>query len=72
MQRKYEFTGETKFAPDKMTTLYRIKAIRDFGEVKAGDFGGWLEDEENLSHEGNAWVADEAMVCYDARVYEDA
>ena len=27
-----------------------------------GDFGGWIEREENLSHKDAAWVGDEAMV----------
>lgn len=37
-------------------TLYRIKALRDFGNVKKGDLGGYVEKEENLSHNGSAWV----------------
>lgn len=24
-------------------TVYRIKAVRDFGDVKAGQLGGWIE-----------------------------
>lgn len=32
--------------------LHRIQATRDFGDVKAGDFGGWIEKKENLSSEG--------------------
>lgn len=58
--------------------LYRIRALKDFGDVKAGDLGGDIEKEENLSQEGNCWVSDEARV-YDnakvsgnARVYNDA
>ena len=58
--------------------LYRIRALKDFGDVKAGDLGGYIEKEENLSQEGNCWVSDEARV-YDnakvsgnARVYNDA
>ena len=30
-------------------TLYRIKALVDFGDVKAGEFGGYIENEENLN-----------------------
>ena len=44
-------------------TLYRIRALRDFGNVRAGDVGGYIECERNLSQDGNAWV------CGDARVY---
>lgn len=37
-------------------TLYSIRALRDFGDVKAGDFGGWIESEDNLSQAGDCWV----------------
>ena len=36
--------------------MYRIQAIRSFGIVKEGDFGGYIELSQNLSHDGNAWV----------------
>ena len=36
--------------------LHRIQALKDFGDVKKGDFGGWVEKEENLSQEGNCWI----------------
>lgn len=52
--------------------VYRIKALRDFGNVKKGDLGGYIESEDNLSHEGTAWIYDDAEVYGDARVYEDA
>lgn len=66
---KYEFTGETKSILG--CTLRRIRAIKDFGNVKKGDMGGWIENERNLSHDGNAWVADEACVFGNARVFGD-
>lgn len=53
-------------------TLYRIKALRDFGNVEKGDLGGYIESENNLSHYGNAWVWGDARVCGDAEVYGDA
>lgn len=58
--KKYEFTDEKKLVGNH--TLHRIRAVRDFGVVKAGDLGGWIEDEDNLSHDGYAWVYDEALV----------
>lgn len=60
--KKYELTGETKEIGG--VTLHRIRALIDIPEhdVKAGDLGGWLETEENLSHNGAAWVADLACV----------
>ena len=53
-------------------TLYRIRALKNFGTVKAGDIGGYIEKEENLSHEGTCWVYDNARVCENARVCGDA
>lgn len=70
--KKYEFTGEVKSIDEKM--LHRIRAVRDIPEhnVKAGDLGGWLETEENLSHNGAAWVMDSAYVMGKARVTDSA
>ena len=73
--KKFEFTGETKILFDG-TILHRIKALVEFNLgyfiVKAGDLGGWIEKEENLSQDGNAWVYCNAMVYGNARVYCNA
>ena len=53
-------------------TLYRLKAKTDFGIVGKGQLGGYIEKEENLSHDGNAWVYDNALVYGDALVSGDA
>ena len=37
-------------------TLHRIQAIKDFGDVHKGDLGGFVENKNNLSHDGDAWV----------------
>ena len=63
--KKYELTEE-KITLDENQTLYRIKALKDFGDVKAGDLGGFVESEKNLSQDGNCWISD------DVKVYEDA
>ena len=68
--KKYEFVKED-FVVMNDHLLYRIKAVRDFGSVKVGDLGGYIEKEENLSHEGDCWVDDNAMVYEDATVYDD-
>ena len=72
-QMKYEFTGEMKkvglFGD---IIVRRIRATIAFGVVKAGDLGGWIEKEENLSQEGDAWVYGDARVYGDAEVYGDA
>lgn len=53
-------------------TLYRIKALKDFGDVKAGEIGGYIESENNLSHNGECWVYDDAKVFENAEVYGNA
>ena len=72
--KKYEFTGETKQIStiSGTVTLHRIKASVTFGNIKSGDIGGWIEREENLSHDGDAWVSGDAQVSGDARVYDNA
>jgi NDP-sugar pyrophosphorylase family protein len=52
--------------------VYRIKALHDFGAVKKGDMGGYVENEDNLSHSGECWIFGNAYVIDKARVYEDA
>ena len=68
--KKYELTDDTVQIFGK--TLHRIKALRDFGDVKAGDLGGYIEIESNLSHDGDAWVFGDARVYGDAWVSGDA
>ena len=70
MNPKYEFTGETMDCFGY--TLRQIEAIENFGDVKKGDIGGWIETEKNLSMYGNAWVSDDARVFGNARVSGDA
>jgi hypothetical protein len=53
-------------------TLHRIKAVRSFGDIKEGDFGGFVEKEENISGHFEAWVYGDAKVWGDARVYDNA
>ena len=68
--KKYEFTGEVKVKFG--VTFKRIRALIDFGNVKKGELGGFIEKEENLSHSGDAWVSVDAWVCGNARVYGNA
>ncbi len=71
--------GEKKYelVPDRQiivagTTLYRIRALKDFGNVKAGNLGGFVRSEDNLSQDGDCWIADEAQVYDEAVVSDDA
>ena len=61
MMKKYEMlASDCLSAGDR--TVYRIRALRDFGDVRRGDLGGYIESEDNLCHAGNAWVYDAAQV----------
>ena len=72
IEKKYELI------PSDKEGLYRIKALKDFGNVKNGDIGGYVEGEKNLSQYGDCWiydnaiVSDNAQVCNNARVYDNA
>lgn len=74
--KKYELTDETMEYDGHI--LHRIRALRDFNDVKAGDLGGWVQSEKNLSHDGYAWIYDNGKVWDDAtigdyaRVYDNA
>ena len=68
--KKYELTDEC--IQHGVRKLYRIKAVKDFGNVRTGELGGFIEKEENLSHKGNAWVYGNAKVSGNAGVYGDA
>ena len=71
---KYRLTDETKVIENAYSrkTLYRIQAIVDFGDVKAGELGGFIEKESNLSQDGLAWVYDDAMVYGNALATDNA
>lgn len=68
--KKYELTNES-ITLGNGTKLYRIKSLKDFGDVKAGKIGGYVQSENNLSQEGNAWVSGNAEVYGDAEVKTD-
>ena len=69
--KKYELTNESMELTGGVT-VYRIKSLRDFADVKKGQLGGFIQHEANLSHEGDAWVCDNARVFDKARVIENA
>ena len=67
-EKKYEILKEQPLEFNGLT-LYRIRATRDFGEVKAGDLGGFVEEEGNLSQDGDCWLFDDAKAFHCGRVY---
>ena len=76
MNKKYELTDETIEWYGR--TLYRIRAVKDFRDVKKGELGGYVQGEHNLSHYDDCWiydnakVYDDAFVCNSAIVFDNA
>ena len=69
--KKFELTNE--FITNMFgTKLFRIRALVEFGDVEAGELGGYVEKESNLGHDDNAWVYGDARVYGDAQVSGDA
>ena len=72
MNTKYEITDITH---EKYPFLRRIRALRDIGtEVKAGDLGGFVESESNLSFEpgDDAWIFNDAIAAGEGYVDKDS
>ena len=73
-----------KLIPSDKERLFRVKALKDFNDVKKGDIGGYVESEKNLSQYDDCWIYDnaivqdnavvigKAIVCGNARVYDNA
>lgn len=74
VEKKYEITDESKLfrVYDGYIKVFRIRALRAFGNVNKGDLGGYIENENNLSHAGTCWVEDDAIVCDMAEVRDNA
>lgn len=70
MEKKYEFTDETIMYCGEF--LHRIRAIKNFGDVRRGNLGGFIQKEENLSHEGDCWIYNDAKVYNNAKIYDNA
>ena len=52
--------------------VYRIKALKDFGDVKKGDIGGYVQSKENLSQLGDCWIYNNAIVFENAKIEGNA
>ena len=66
MDKKFELI------PSDIEGLFRVKALKDFGNVKRCDIGGYIQSEYNLSHDGNCWIYDNAAVMGNAKVWGNA
>ena len=68
--KKYEILMDKKNTIEfEGRTLYRIRALRDFNDVKKGDLGGYVEAESNLSQEGDCWIYNNAKSMDNSRMY---
>lgn len=87
MEKKYELVKDDTLSWTDLEgndiTLYRIRALKNFecpvkedslfsNYINKGDLGGYIEKEENLSHEGGCWVFHKARVYGNAQVLENA
>ena len=66
MDKKYEMIESN------IKGLYRVKALKDFGDVKKGDIGGYVENPNNRSHKGYCWAYGNAKIYGEARIYGNA
>ena len=73
--KKFELTQNKKNWEGR--TLYQIKACTSFTtnsgiEISAGELGGWVEKEQNLSQRGKAWIWSDTKIYGAAKVYGNA
>ncbi len=53
--------------------LYRIQALKQIGHfIPPLQLGGFVQSEKNLSHEGECWIKDDAMVYENAKISDNA
>ena len=71
MEKKFELTDN--FIINAFgVKLFQIKCTKSFKYAKEGDLGGYVEKDENLDQESDAWVSGNAQVSGNARVYGNA
>ena len=71
--KKYEMLMDEENTIEwKGHTLHRIRALRDFGDIRKGDIGGFVENENNLSHKGNCWIYDDAKAMDNSIMYDNS
>ena len=71
MENKFELTDN--FIINAFgVKLFQIKCTKSFKYAKEGDLGGYVEKDENLDQESDAWVYGDARVYGNAWVYGNA
>lgn len=73
--KKYEIVKDN-FKEIYGIKVYRIRALKDIENrhqnIKAGDLGGYVQSERNLSQNNNCWIFDDAIVFDNANVIQNA
>lgn len=70
VEKKYEILNDGEYYGGLgKNDLHRIRALKDFGNIKAGTLGGWVENEDNLSQNGTCWIEADAFVYDSAKVW---
>ena len=71
MENKFELTDKYRVNVFGVK-LFQIRCTKTFKYAEEGELGGFIEKEENLSQEGDAWVSGNAQVYGNARVSGNA
>ena len=67
MEKKFELTDN--FIINAFgVKLFQIKCTKSFKYAKEGDLGGYVEKDENLDQESDAWVSGDARVSGNAEI----
>jgi UDP-3-O-[3-hydroxymyristoyl] glucosamine N-acyltransferase len=62
----------TRYEELDIDAMYETRNDGKYGFIHKDDLGGFIEKEENLSQDGNAWVSQNAKVYDNARIFGDA
>lgn len=68
--RKYKFNGKSEVY--RGYKVRQIQAVRDFGNVKKGDAGGWICYDGALSHEGDCWIDSDSIIGSEICIHDNA
>lgn len=68
-RQKYEIT---KIPHPRKEGLFRIRALLSFGDVHAGELGGYIQSINNLDPDGECWIYDSSCVSGRARILGNA
>ncbi len=76
VNKKYKITRWRKSVwnekTNKAVAVYRIQATQNFSDIKKLEYGGYIENLENLDENGKSWIYDDAVVYGNAKVIENA